>query len=208
MRIAGTSIWEWAGILFIGLGPIRTTLAYMPLSRNLPPDIHVRLAVRTVTVGAIIAILIVLLGGGVARTFAVRDEMLLIAAGLAFASRAFNMLAAAPSDESTPPAVSDPMRLAISPLAVPSMIGPVGVVALFIVAMSTPGIAETLAFLGIVVFMLLLDLGAMLLSRHVSRYVTVPLLEVVQQIFGILILALSVRLVFEALVSLELLTVR
>jgi multiple antibiotic resistance protein len=207
LEIVGISIGEWVAILFIGLGPVRVTLAYTTITRSLPADAQRKLAWRTVLVGGLFAVLVLLIGGGIARQFAVRQEVLLIAAGVAFASRAFSMLSATPTDMPEPPKITDPMRLAISPLALPIMISPVGVVALFIVAMEGPGLGESLAFVALVAGILALNLGAMLLSRHIARYITMPVLELVQQVFGILILALSARLVLEALEGLGLVTI-
>lgn len=207
MEILGISIGEWAAILFVGLGPVRVTLRYAPITRGLSPDVQNRLAWRTVLVGAIFAVLVILIGGGIARQLAAREDVLLIAAGLAFGSQAFAMLSVAPTDMPEPPRITDPMRLAISPLALPAMISPVGIVALFIVSMGGPSLGESLVFLGLVAGILALNLGVMLLSRHVARYVTMPVLELVQQVFGILILALSTRLVLEALEGLGVLTI-
>jgi small neutral amino acid transporter SnatA (MarC family) len=207
MTIIGLGLGVWFGILFIGLGPFRAMLPYMAIAPGLPPALQVRLAVRTVLVGAVLSALILLLGGGTARSYSLRPEVLLIAAGLALGRQSLLSLVAEPSDLPDPPKITDPLRLAISPLAVPAMISPVGVVALFLVAMEARDWTELVAFEGLVLVVLALNLGAMLLSRRLARYLTRAISELIQQVFAVLVLALSVRLVLEGLAGLGLLTI-
>jgi multiple antibiotic resistance protein len=202
MTIVGLSVGAWLGILFIGLSPIRTMLVYMGLARYLPLDVQRQLALRTVLIGALLAGLILLIGGAIARSYAARPEVLLIAGGLVLGIQALRSLGPQSLELPEPPKIADPLQLAISPLAIPLMITPVGVVALFYVAMVAPDASQLLAFFGLVVAVLALNFGAMLLSRHLSRFVTTAILGLIQQVFGLLILGMGVRLVLEGLTGL------
>jgi multiple antibiotic resistance protein len=94
------------------------------------------------------------------------------------------------------------MRLAISPLAVPVMIGPGGVVALFVVAAFVKEWVQLLVVFGLVVAILAMNLAVMLLSSFIAHYVTRPVLEVIQQVMGLLLLALGISMVLEELANL------
>jgi small neutral amino acid transporter SnatA (MarC family) len=47
-----------------------------------------------------------------------------------------------------------------------------------------------------------IDLGLMLLSTYAARYLTQPILEVLQKIFGFILLTFGIQLVLQALAKL------
>jgi uncharacterized membrane protein YqgA involved in biofilm formation len=59
-----------------------------------------------------------------------------------------------------------------------------------------------------VVVILLLNFGVMLLSTHIAQYITKPILEEFQKIFGFVLLAFGLRLTLKALVHMGVITVR
>lgn len=199
MEILGTSLAEWAVVLFIGMGPVRAMLGFIPVAHSVPRELLGPLARRTVIVAFWICAGVVLFGGLFVRAFELSQGVLLAAAGLAFSERAFAMLATRPSDAARFPEFPNPMRLALSPLAVPAMISSGAVVALLIASAGVSDLGELAAFGGLVVGVLLLNLGAMHLSTRATRFVTVPVLEVIQQLFGVLLLGLGIRLTLEGL---------
>src|SRR5258708_22672080 len=72
-----------------------------------------------------------LLGGGVVQRFHLRLAVLLMGVGVTYFVLAIPMLLAEPSDLSPPTQIKEPLRLAISPLAVPALISPLAVAAPF-----------------------------------------------------------------------------
>jgi multiple antibiotic resistance protein len=206
MEILDVPLAELFILLFIAMGPIRITMNFIPLARDLPAGTQRRLAWRTVWVGLVVALIVVVAGQGVVRNFGVNIDILLMAGGVAFTLSAVRMLSVRPNDTPPPPPVEDPLRLAISPLAVPGMISPLAVAMLLSVAAFVPEVTLTLVFLGLVVVILALNLGAMLVSPHLTRYLTIPILEIFQQIFGFILLALGINLVLEALATLQIIS--
>ncbi len=182
-------------LLLSAMGPVGITMSYLPIARALPPAMQRQLAWRTVLVGFIVAVGLLLLGGGVVRRF-----HLSLAVPALISPSAVALLG--PSDLSVPMPSKEPQRLAISPLAVPALISPSAVALLFTVSAFVPSLAAALIFVGMVGVVLLIDLGLMLLSTYVARYVTQPILEVLQKIFGFILLTFGIQLVLQALAKL------
>jgi multiple antibiotic resistance protein len=202
MTILGLTLGEFFALLFIAMGPIRIIACYVPIARNLSPDIQRTVAWRTILAGFIVVCVIILIGAGVVKNFHLNLPTLMLAAGMTYIILAVPMLLAEPSDIPPEPQIKDPLRLAISPLAVPAMITPLGIATLFGVAAYVPDLATVLVFLSMIVAMLIINFGSMLLALHLARYLTRPILEVFQKIFGFVLLAFGSRLILGALAHL------
>jgi multiple antibiotic resistance protein len=193
---------EMLALLFLGMGPVRITMSYLPYSKALPVDVQRTLAWRTVLAGFVVAVAIMLVGAGTVNNFGLNAVLLQLAAGVAFFIMTVPSLLSPPSDAAPPAQISHPLRLAISPLAVPTMITPVGIAVLFAVAAFTPGVNEQLMVVGLVAAVLAINLVVMLLCRRLAPYLTRPVLEVLQKVFGLVVLGFSLRLVLQALAAL------
>ena len=202
MNILGVTWEEIFTLLLIAMGPVSVTMSYMPIAQALPPAMQRKLAWRTVLVGFIVAVLLIIFGGGVIRRFHLSLAVLLMGVGVTYFVLALPMLLARPSDLSPQTPIKEPLRLAISPLAVPAMISPLAMALLFSVSAFSSSLIATLIFLGIVVVVLLINLGFMLLSTYVAKHLTNPILEVFQKIFGFILLTFSIQLMLQALVRL------
>jgi multiple antibiotic resistance protein len=208
MNLFGMTWEEIVALLLTALGPVGITMSYLPIAQALPPATQRQLAWRTVLVGFMVAVGLVLLGGGVVRRFHLSLAVLSMGVGVTYFVLAIPMLLAGPSDLAPPTHIKEPLRLAISPLAVPALISPLAVAVLFSVSAFVPSLAGALIFVGIVVAVLLIDLGLMLLSTYVARYLTQPILEVFQKIFGFILLTFGIQLVLQALAKLDIMTAK
>jgi multiple antibiotic resistance protein len=208
MNLFGMTWEENFALLLTAMGPVGITMSYMPIARALPPAVQRQLAWRTVLVGFIVAMGLMLLGGGVVQRFHLSLAALLMGVGVTYFVLAIPMLLAEPSELSPPAHIKEPLRLAISPLAVPALISPLAVAVLFSASAFAPSLAAALIFVGIVVAVLIIDLGLMLLSTYVAQYLTKSVLEVLQKIFGFILLTFGIQLVLQALVKLGIMTAK
>jgi multiple antibiotic resistance protein len=206
MNMFGMRWEEIVALLLTAMGPVGITMSYLPIAQALPPAMQRQLAWRTVLVGFIVAVELMLLGGGVVQRFHLRLAVLLMGVGVTYFVLAIPMLLAGPSELSPPTHIKEPQQLAISPLAVPALISPLAVALLFSVSAFVPSLAAVLIFVGIVVAVLSIDLGLMLLSTRVAQYLTKPVLEVLQKIFGFILLTFGIQLVLQALAKLAIMT--
>ncbi len=199
MNIFGMTWEEIFALLLTAMGPVSVTMSYMPIAQALPPDMRRQLAWRTVLVGFIVAVGLMLLGDGVVQRFHLSLVVLLLGVGVTYFVLAIPMLLAGPSDLSPPTQIEEPLQLAVSPLAVPALISPLAVALLFSVSAFAPSLTAALIFVGIVVAVLIIDLGLMLLSTYLVQYRTKAILEVLQKIFGFILLTFGIQLVLQAL---------
>jgi multiple antibiotic resistance protein len=171
----------------------------MHVARALPPTMQRKIAWRTVLVGFIVAVLLLTLGSRIVGSFHLSQAVLVMAVGVTNFILAIPRLLSGPGDASTQTHNVDPLGLAISPLAVPSLISPVAVALFLSVDAFEPNLTSTLTFFGIVLVLLLIDLGVMLLSTKVARYLTTPILEVFRKIFGFILLTFGIQVILLAL---------
>ena len=202
MNMFGMTWEEIFALLLTAMGPVGITMTYMLIAQALSPAIQRQLARRTILVGFIVAVGLMLLGGGIVQKFHLSSAVLLMGVGVTYFVQALPMLLAGPSDLSALTEIKEPRRLAISPLAVPALISPLAVALLFSVSVFVPSLTAALLFVGMVGAVLIIDLGLMLSSTYVAQYLTKPILEVLQKIFGFIMLTFGIQLVLLALAKL------
>jgi multiple antibiotic resistance protein len=206
MNVFGMTWEESIALLLSAMGPVGITMSYMPIARALPPALQRQLAWRTVLIGFSVAVGLMLLGGGVVQRFHLSLAVLLMGVGVTYFVLAIPMLLAGPSELAAPTHIKEPLRLAISPLAVPALISPLAVAVLFSVSAFVPSLTAALLFVGMVGAVLIIDLGLMLSFTYVVQYLTKPILEMLQKIFGFIMLTFGIQLVLQGLAKLGILT--
>src|SRR6266567_2353162 len=100
----------------IAMGPVGITMSYMPIAQALPPEMRRPLARRTILVGFMVALVLMLLGDGVIQGLHLSPAVLLLGVGVTYFVQALPMLLAGSSDLSAPADIKEPRGLAISPL--------------------------------------------------------------------------------------------
>ncbi len=65
MNMFGMRWEEIFALLLIAMGPVGITMSYMPIAQALPPEMRRPLARRTILVGFMVALVLMLLGDGV-----------------------------------------------------------------------------------------------------------------------------------------------
>jgi small neutral amino acid transporter SnatA (MarC family) len=95
----------------------------------------------------------------------------------------------------------DPMQLAQVPLAVPYLLNPVGIVGLVTISAEADSLGVLAVMIGILVFVLLLDVAVFRGANRVSAKLDENRMLVTEKVFGFLIAAIAVQLVLDGLVS-------
>src|SRR5258707_12259934 len=103
MNMFGMTWEENFALLLTAMGPVGITMSYMPIARALPPAVQRQLAWRTVLVGFIVVVGIMLLGGGVVQRFQWRSAVLLMAVGVTYFVLAVPKRVFRPSESFPPP---------------------------------------------------------------------------------------------------------
>jgi small neutral amino acid transporter SnatA (MarC family) len=198
VRELGLSNGDVFALLFLGMGPTRVALAFLAISGTLTGAQRRYVALRTTISGFVLVAALVLVGGGTVQAYSARVETVLIGSGLVVVVMTLAQVVRPPVPRPPEPDF-DFRSYSTSPLSVPTMINPVGVTLVFAASISAADAGERFTFLGLVVVMLLINLAAMLLVPFIARWLAVPVLRVVQEVFALLTVALGVRMILEGL---------
>ena len=187
--------------LFIGMGPIKVLLIYIAKTQNMEKEVRRKVARRVAFVAAAVAIGLFILGAIIQQILHFSIGALNIIGGIILLLLALNMvMGGRPKAADSESEELDPMSLAISPLAIPLTLNPVGVVTLVVASSEVTDLPSSIAVVVMIAIIAVIDLGVLLGSDRVARYLseaaTVELLEV---ILGIFLGALAIQLMLNGL---------
>jgi small neutral amino acid transporter SnatA (MarC family) len=202
----GLSTADLFQLLILGMGPVRVALAFIRVAPQLSDTDQRYVAKHTVLTGLVLVVLLVVAGGGLVRNFAPRVENVLIGSGLVLVVVTLVAMVRAPAAPS--PGVIDPKTLAVTPLAVPAMINPVGVTLVFAQAAYVHDWSNRLTFFGLVLGILALNYVTLRLVPKFAKRIAIPILVVVQEIFSLLTVSLGVGMILLGLDGLRVISLR
>jgi len=210
-------------IFFVTLGPLKTIPAFAGMTRDMPTPVLRGLAARSTLVATVIALVIALVIRGVLEKWKVSVDALLIAGGILLlissiqAILQFSRPVAVPDTSAEGgdasagrPTARPPLNaLAVTPLAVPIIVTPTGIVAILTFmdgAVGNSGV--TLGILELLLLVMGLNWLGMFFARPFTRIVGLTTLQVVSWIFAVLQAGLAVEIILIALSHLGLIPAR
>ena len=186
--------------LFIGMGPIKVLLVYIAKTQNYEKDVRRKIARRIAITAAAVAIGLFILGAILQQILHFSIGALNIIGGIILLLLALNMVMGGRSKTSGSEAEEvDPMSLAISPLAIPLTLNPVGVVTLVVASSEVTDLPSSIAVVVMIVIIAIIDLGILLGSDYVARYLSEATVELLEVILGIFLGALAIQLMLNGL---------
>jgi hypothetical protein len=100
----------------------------------------------------------------------------------------------------------DPLSIAISPLAIPLMLNPLGIVAQVVLSASITDMVVAGVIIVMVLVIALIDLSAMSVSDRFAAYLSTAAVELLEKSLGIFLDALAVQLLLDDLANLGVIT--
>jgi multiple antibiotic resistance protein len=94
------------------------------------------------------------------------------------------------------------MSLAVSPLAIPLTLNPVGIVILVIASVEVQDLTTAALIIGMILVIALIDLGVLYSADRISKYLSHATVELLERVLGILLGALAVELIVVGLATL------
>lgn len=201
------SLTQAFALLFLMLGPFKIVGPFVKLTQGADPWVVRRLALLASGYACLALLLAALIGKRVLGNFGIPLPMLALAAGIILFLNAlqvtlqqFSIPTAdpAPSTLATPQSIS---RLALAPLAFPTIVTPYGIAALVVFLAMSPDAASRLKLGAVVLAIMLLNLVVMLLTRHIVR-VLLLVLTILGAVLGVVQVALGLQIMFRALTTL------
>jgi multiple antibiotic resistance protein len=186
-------------VLLIGLGPLKAALVYLASTAGLDQRARRRVALRAVMVAGIVAVLLFVLGAGLARLLHFSNEALAVAGGLVLLTLGIQLIIPSRSSHPDPGGRSDvdPDAIAIFPLALPLLLNPIGIVALFTYSGSFD-VEEGLITIALIGAVLAVDVIVFLLLSR-AKPLDPNVVSVVEIVLGFLLAALAIEMLLSAL---------
>jgi len=192
-------------ILFLTLGPLKLIPVFAGAAGGLAVGARTGLALKSTLLALVILIVATLLGSAMAANWRVSREALLVTGGLLLLVGSLRTLAhvLSPPVHAAPPAggaaPAHPLSIIVSPLAIPGIITPWGLVALLLFV----SVAQDDHQLGWVCLMLLinmiLNVICMIFAAPIMKFVGLPAMSVLGWVFAILQAALGVSFLLRGL---------
>ncbi len=192
-------------LLLIGIGPKIALVPFLELSAKMDEPTKERVIRKMLRTASITAILLMVFGGLLTRLLHFSTGALAIAGGIILLVISLAMILSRGEGQTQHDADSagatDPLRLAVFPLAVPYLLNPAGIVTLVTVSAE----AESLGIFALVLVLLAVVIGIDVVvfrwARQVSAHLDASRMLVTEKVFGFLLAALAVQLVLEGLVQ-------
>jgi small neutral amino acid transporter SnatA (MarC family) len=202
-------------IYFVTLGPVKTIPVFYQATHDANRKTVIALATKSATVATAIALFVVLVASGVLVTWRVSVDAIAIAGGIVLFTASVKALSgfnvAVPNIESPtvgngPESTSTSWtgRPVLSPLAIPAIVSPIGVVAILYFFGTAIGNTSLQAQLLLLLLgMMTANFVAMLLAGPIIRAVGVPMLQIVGWVLSALQAGLAVQIFISAVQNLR-----
>lgn len=194
--------------LFIGMGPIKVLLVYMAKTAGMDQDTRRAIARRIVIVAGSVGVAMFALGALLQQILHFSIGALNIIGGLILLLLALNMVMGGgkPKTAGGQSEAVDPMSLAISPLAIPLTLNPVGIVTLVVASSEVTDLPSSIAVVVLIAIVMFIDLGILLFSDKVAPYLSEATIELLEVVLGIFLGALAIQLMLNGLAEVGVIT--
>jgi MarC family membrane protein len=192
--------------LFIGMGPIKVLLVYIAMTEGLSRETKRRVAKRTVLVAGVVGLGLFLLGAVLQAILHFSIGSLTIFGGLILLILALTMVIGGQKTAPQGQDQVDPLSMAVSPLAIPLTLNPVGVVILMVASVEVQDLGLGIAMIVMILVIMGIDLVVLYGSDGLAKHLSQATVELLERVLGILLGALAVELIVTGLAQLGIIT--
>lgn len=191
-------------IFFLTLGPLKTIPVFYRVTQNATAKFRQTVALRSTLIATAIVILIALVGRGILEQWGVSINAIKITGGLLLLIAALEVLSkfSLPnlSEQMPPPPEESANSLAISPIAIPAIITPYGVVAILAsLANATGNRASEIKIFGLLLLIMFLNWLGMTFAKQIIQRVKLVTLLVIGWVFAVLQASLAIEVILNSL---------
>jgi small neutral amino acid transporter SnatA (MarC family) len=188
-------------LLLIGIGPKIALVPFIEMTEGMDEATKKLVTRKMLTTAGTVAMLLIVFGGALTRLLHFSHGALGVAGGLILLIIAVSMVLRSDQPDAAHPPVTttDPLRLAVFPLAVPYLLNPAGIVALITISAEVRSLGLAAIFVGILAAVLLLDVFVFRWANRVSDHLDQNRMLVTEKVFGFLLAALGVQLILDGL---------
>lgn len=184
-------------ISFLTLGPIKIIPPFARLTAKADPKFKKDVAIKAAIVATVICLLIAILGRGMVETYRLTAEAIQIAGGIVLLISALRIIFPGIQSENLTKSNPSSLQLAISPLATPIIVSPIGIAAILVFVLFAQGNQEMLFSIYKAIFtMMILDF---LVMYFIDKVLKIPGLMAVLQIAGSVLVFIQVALAVQTI---------
>jgi multiple antibiotic resistance protein len=200
-------------LLLIGIGPKIALVPFLDMTAGMTESTKRRVLRKMLITAALVAALLLILGGLLTRLLHFSPGALGVASGIILLIIAVTMVLGQGDGNgggnggahggghggSHQVIGRDPMQVAVFPLAVPYLLNPAGIVVLVTLSAEASSLAVFGVAVGVLVVVLALDVVVFRWAAAVSSKLDASRMLVTEKVFGFLLAALGVQLVLNGL---------
>jgi len=193
--------------LLVTMGPLKVMLVYADLTRELDKPTRRRIALKTVLIAFTVGLVFIGLGKILLDLFHFSTAALSIAAGaILFIVGVGMVLSEGHTKVKTD---RDPTEIATYPLALPMMATPIGIVILTTISARFSSETDILLLVAaILAIVMAINLLVLLFESVILKYISPDIINVSERILGLLLAALAVQTILNALQELGLIVLK
>ena len=204
-RVRNFPVLQIFTFLFLMLGPIKLIGPFATITRNADPALTRQIACRAALFASAALLIASFLGEGMLRSYGIPLPVLALSGGIILFLTALvpvmqQFLPLTPHDdlEAAPP---PPLKVAMSPLAFPTIVTPYGIAALVVFLAVSPNLAGRLTVGAILLAIMGLNLVAMIAAKRILPVLGIALpiigavLAVIQVALGLQIIQNSIKMI-------------
>ena len=191
-------------LLLIGIGPKIALVPFLELTAKLDDEVKGRVVRKMLTTASVTAVLLIVFGGLLTRLLHFSTGALAIAGGFILLVISTAMILGQGGKEGGQQSMTstDPMKLAVFPLAVPYLLNPAGIVVLVTLSAEAGSIGLLAIVIVLVALVIGIDVVVFRLAKQVSAHLDESRMLVTEKVFGFLLAALAVQLALVGLADL------
>lgn len=201
-------------LLFLMLGPIKILAPFVTMSQGLDRADQRRLATRAVLFSAVALAIAGLMGRTMLENFNMPPPVLALTGGLVLflvaLKTVMEQFSASPRPAEPPPAASRPdlRKIALTPLAFPTIVTPYGVAATIVfVALAADDLGAKLMVGGVVLIILALDWLAMIFAHAILRWLATAL-QIFAVVLGVAQIGIGLQVILRSLSQMGVIVLR
>jgi small neutral amino acid transporter SnatA (MarC family) len=192
--------------LFIGMGPIKVLLVYIAMTKGLEASVRRQMAKRIAITAGGVGVALFIIGAALQSILHFSIGALNIIGGIILLLLALKMVMGSSGGEDGGEAKTDPMSLAVSPLAIPLTLNPVGIVTLVVASSEVRDIPSSIAVVVMIGIVVVIDYAILLFSDRVAPYLSAAIIQLFEVVLGIFLGALAIQLMLNGLAELGIIT--
>jgi small neutral amino acid transporter SnatA (MarC family) len=188
-------------LLLIGIGPKIALVPFLAVTADMPEAVKRRVLRKMLVTAATVAALLLILGGLLTRLLHFSPGALGVASGIILLVIAGPMVLGQQDGNGEAHLIEgrDPMQVAASPLAIPYLLNPAGIVVLVSLSAEASGPAVVAVAIGVLAVVLALDVAVFRFAVQVSSKLDATRMLVTEKVFGFMLAALGVQLALNGL---------